>query len=426
MSCRKTLSRMKLLLSLIAALHLNLWLHGGEEASVIHQWTFDAKNLKNFNNRGTPSGPVSLEIQDKNILKFTHHRSDKDYGVIYNTLSGKATLPDYFILRANLAGQKLVAGNFSIMVRGTWKQGAVVWKLKVPATLTEKATLDILCQSPSEIESLSLYLETSGPALEGELLLRSVELLKPPAPVPFPEVTTFQTVKNPGFEQPCQYPGDINSGWAVSENGITQIKREVADGKQYYMEVTKGFLRQRFDVHFPQKYLITFHAKVTGRLSLLAREDNGASIDILSVKPELLKATDGTKPETARKVSDGNVIREDRDKQAGWKKFSVVYPVLQENAKNMYIQFDGDNFLLDDVEVYPLSHDHKKLNETINKYREELRSLLSANPDKFPVEAKAFEAASKDFDSQNGLYPDDYLMQITKLLQKVKMGLIVE
>lgn len=83
---------MKLLLSLIAALHLNLWLHGGEESSVIHQWTFDAKNLKNFNNRGTPSSPVSLEIQDKNILKFTHHRSDKDYGVIYNTLSPTSAL----------------------------------------------------------------------------------------------------------------------------------------------------------------------------------------------------------------------------------------------------------------------------------------------------------------------------------------------
>jgi len=255
-----------------------------------------------------------------------------------------------------------------------------------------------------------------------------VELLKPPAPVPCPELPPFQTVKNPGFEQSWQYSGDLNSGWSNSENGVKQIKGEAADGKQY-MEVTKGFLRQRFDVHFPQKYLISFYAQVTGHLSLLAREDNGASIDILSVKPELselLKASDGTEPEPTETVSEGNVIQENRTKQAGWKRFSVVYPVLQENTQNMYLQFYGGSFLLDEVEMYPLCPDPKKLNEDINKCREELRSLLSDHPDKFPGEAKAFETASKDFGSRDDLYPDDYLRLITKLLHQVKMELLFE
>ena len=393
---------------------------------LIHQWTFDAGSPTRFNRLGAPPDAIGLETLPGDILKFTHHRGGKAFGVCDGS-AAKVALPEYYIFRLGLEGQKTVGGTFHALLRGVAKGGKVVtWKLNVPAALTGPSTPSILCQAPPDVETVTLYLTPSGPNLEGELLLKSADLLKAMTPPPCPDLSAWQIVKNPGFEQAWQYPGNLDSGWQLGGE-VKHAEGMVAIGGKRYIEATKGFLRQRVDgMRFPQKYLVTFHAKVGGRLTLLVREDSGASIDLLTLKPALPQ---GTKEAATQSDGQGGAVWEACPSRPEWKKFFALYPVLQEpsqEARGMYFQFDVENCLLDNVELHPLSPDSEKITASAKKAVAELRELLDAHPDEFRTEMAAAASATKEFERRGRLYPDDYLRQITKLLQQVKMGLLLD
>jgi hypothetical protein len=370
-----------------------LMLYAEQESKLIYRWTFDESSR--FSKK--------MEIVEGNMLKFVHHASSSPQGV-YSTVAVGIELPLFFIFRVNLAGQQVQQGYFTVLLGGETTSQRYTWQMKLPDDNTGSRTIDLLCQSYPGSKFTRFYLNPSSPALEGELLIKSIEILELSTPQGYPPLNGFyQILRNPGFEETWPYPGNHNTSWYFRGEVIHVADQKQAAKGQRMIQVKTGDLSQSaIKVTYPYVYLITFFARVTDKLSLIIRENTGATMNLFNIQPQ------------------ENLADAER-----WQSFKIEYPVLQEDTNQVTMRFSGKDFSLDEVEMYPVNPNTDILMKVIDNTRKELQTLLKKNPDRFQSETKEFQNLTMSFEN-NELIPDEYLRYLEELLTRVKIIQIFE